>query len=106
MSNKNRNIRNLDTLEKEIYRLQLEAKQIEERLDSNLDHFQHNYAYMAMNSLFHRSSGKEKVKEKIFSSILENEKISKGIDKIFGYLADKTAEGIENLFDRIFHKKS
>ncbi len=103
-------IRNLDTLEKEIYRLRLEAKNYEEKLEHNLDHFQKNYASMAINSVFRRSpekeSGKERIKEKIFSSIWNNEKIRNGINKIIGHLADRASEGIENLFDKILHRKN
>ncbi|HYM93079.1 MAG TPA: hypothetical protein VET23_02995 [Chitinophagaceae bacterium] len=102
-------IKNLDTLEKEIYRLRLEAKNYEDKLEESLEHFQRNYTSMALNSVFSRSSqkesGKEKIKEKIFSSIWENEKIRNGIDKIIGFLAEKTTEGVENLIDKILHRK-
>jgi len=106
MSNK---IRNLDTLEKEIYRLRLEAKNYENKLEESMDHLQKNYASMAINSVFRRppekDQGKERIKEKIFSSIWENERIRNGIDKIIGHLADKASEGIENLIDKVLHRK-
>lgn len=102
-------IKNLDTLEKEIYRLRLEAKNYESKLEDNLDHLQKNYASMAINSVFSRpaakESGKERIKEKIFSSIWDNEKIRNGISKIIGHLADRASEGIENLIDKILHRK-
>lgn len=99
-------IKNLDTLEKEIYRLRLEAKNYESKLEENLDHLQKNYASMTMNSIFNKtSSGKEKIKEKIFSSIWENEKVRNGLDKIISFLTDKTVEGIESLIDKILHPK-
>jgi hypothetical protein len=102
-------IKNLDTLEKEIYRLRLEGKEYEKKLEDNLDHLQKNYASMAINSVFRRSSakesGKERIKEKIFSSIWDNERIRNGIDKIIGHLADRAAEGIETLIDKILHRK-
>src|SRR3974390_3231293 len=103
MANK---IKNLDTLEKEIYRLRLEAKSKEEKLEENLDYLQKNYASMIMNSIFNRAhSGKEKIKEKFFSSVWENEKIQEGINKIISHLADRASEGIENLVDKILHRK-
>jgi len=106
MANTSSKIKNLDTLEKEIYRLQLEAKNKKERLEENLDYFQKHYASMTVNSIFNRSSsGKEKVKEKFFSSIWENEKIQNGVNKIISHLADRAAEGIENLVDKILHRK-
>ena len=98
-------IRNLDTLEKEIYRLRLEAKNTSEKLENNLDYLQHNYASMTMNSIFSRGSSKnsggEGVKEKIFTSFWENEKVQKGINRIVDHLADKTVEGIESILDKI-----
>ncbi|OQY95555.1 MAG: hypothetical protein B6D37_05125 [Sphingobacteriales bacterium UTBCD1] len=102
-------IKNLDSLEKEIYRLRLEAKNYEGKLEENLDHLQKNYASMTFNTVFSRSpdkeSGKERIKEKIFSSIWENERIRSGIDKIIGHLADRASEGIESLIDKILHRK-
>jgi hypothetical protein len=99
-------IKNLDTLEKEIYRLRLEARNFEDKLEKNFDHLQKNYASMTMNTVFGAaSSAKEKVKDKIFNSIWENEKIRSGFDKIVSHLADKAAEGIENFVDKILHRK-
>lgn len=99
-------IKNLDTLEKEIYRLRLEARNYKDKLEENLEYLQKHYASMTMNSFFNRnSSTKERVKDKIFSSIWENEKIRYGIDKIVGYLAEKATNGIEILIDKILHRK-
>jgi len=96
-------IKNTDTLEKEIYRLRLEAKDRKDKLEKNLDWLQKHYASMMMNSFFNRSSSaKEKVKEKIFSSIWENEKIQTGVDKLAGYFAEKASDGLESLLDKLF----
>jgi hypothetical protein len=101
-----RNYHNLDTLEKEIYRLQLRAKNTRDELNNNFEYLQDHYTSMTMNSVFSRSScRKEKLKEKIISSIWENEKIHDGLDQIIERLADKTSDGIENLLNKIFHKK-
>ena len=102
-------IKSLDALEKEIYRLRQDAKKYESNLENNLDYLQKNYASMAVNSVFSKSeakeSGKEKLKEKILSSIWENEKVRNGIDKIISHLADRASEGIETLIDKILHRK-
>jgi len=101
-----RNYHNLDTLEKEIYRLQLKAKNTKDKLNDNFDYLQDHYTSMTMNSVFNRSSSrKEKMKEKIISFIWENEKIQDGLDQIIDRLTDKTSEGIESLLNKIFHKK-
>ncbi len=57
---KAKNIHNLDTLEKEIYRLRLSAKNIEEKLDNNFEHPQQNYSSMFMNFFFAKRSMKKK----------------------------------------------
>lgn len=99
-------IKNLDTLEKEIYRLRLEAKNAEDKLEENCEYLQKHFASMTMNSIFNRpSTAKEKMKEKIFSSLWENEKVRNGLDKIVSYLAEKAADGIESLLDKILHRK-
>jgi hypothetical protein len=106
MKKSKQKIKNLDALEKEIYRLRLEAKVTAGKLEENFDRFQQHYGKMAMNSIFNSASaGKEKVKEKIFSSIWENEKVQNGINKIVDHLADKAADGINSLVDKILHRK-
>jgi hypothetical protein len=100
-------IKNLDTLEKEIYRLQLEARDQKDKLEKNLEYLQKHYASMAMNSFFQKnSSSKEKVKEKILNTIWENEKLRTGIDKIVDYVTEKATDGVESLLDKIFHRKN
>ncbi len=103
---KRQKIKNLEALNTEIYRLQLKAKNTADNLDKNFDHFQHHYASMTMNSFFKKSaSGGEKVKEKIFHSVWENEKVQEGLGKIIDHLADKAAEGLSHIVDRILHRK-
>ncbi len=52
-------IHTLDQLEKNIYRLQLKAKNMEFRLSDNLDHLQKHYASMTMSSIVSHFSKKE-----------------------------------------------
>lgn len=99
-------IRSLDTLEKEIYRLRLEAKNMEETLDKNLDHFQENYRSMTMNSFFHKKKQEDEKQENgFFNSFFKNENFKAAINNITDHIADRAAEGIENLINRIFQKK-
>ena len=96
----------MDTLEKEIYRLELAARDHKDKLEKNFEHFQKHYASMTMNSFFnHTASGKEKVREKIINSIWENEKVRNGIDKIVDYVSEKATDGVETLLNKIFHHK-
>jgi len=105
MSKKVKKIHSLNSLDREIFRLRLENRQIVNNLDKNMDHFQHHYASMTLNSLLHRSSGKETIKEKILNSLMENENISNGVDKIVTFLVEKISEGIEYISEKIQHRK-
>lgn len=102
-------IRNMDTLEKEMYRLRLRAKNYEDELEKNLGHLQKNYFSMAVNSILSRTaetgSGKGKIKEKTFYSIWDNEEVRNGVDKVISHLTDWVSEGIINLMDKILHRK-
>ena len=100
-------IKNLDTLEKEIYRLQLEARNYKDKLERNFEYLQKHYTSMAINSFFKKnSSTEEKVKEKILNTLWENEKVRTGIDKIVDYVTEKASDGVETLLDKMFHRKN
>jgi hypothetical protein len=101
---KAKNIHNLDTLEREIYRLQLEVKNMEQKFDRNFDHLQQNYSSMFMGSFFRRKKESDEGKSSFFDSFFKNENFHAAVSKITDRLADKAAEGIENLVDKIFHK--
>ena len=94
-----KNIHNLGTLEKEIYRLRLKAKTTADKLNENFEYLQDHYSSMTMNSILNRScdhkeNHKEKLKEKIINFIWKNEKVHDGVNKVIDHLADKTSEGI------------
>lgn len=110
MAARKNKIKNLDTLEKEIFRLRLEAKNKADKLEKNFDHLRNNYASMTMNTVFNRAwrkeTPKETLKEKLFGAFWENEKVNNGLNKILNYLAEKTADGIESLLDKILNRKA
>ena len=101
---KSKNIYNLDSLQREIYRLKLEAKRMEEKFDSNIEDLQENYASMAMNSIFHKCRHKENGKSNFFDSFFENYGFH-AMNKIGDRIVEKAAEGIEGLIGKLFHKK-
>ena len=100
------NIHNLDTLEKEIYKLKLKAKNIEEKLDDNLEKFQHNYSSMFMNSFFRKKKQEKTNGNGFFESAFKNDGFNAIINKVTDRVAERAVEGLENLVDKIFHKKS
>lgn len=102
---KAKNIHNLDTLEREIYRLKLEARNIEEKLDNNLEHLQENYFSMTMNSIFRDKKQHDGEKTGFFESFFKSEAFAAALNKITESIASRTASGIENLVEKIFRKK-
>jgi hypothetical protein len=100
-----KHIKNLDTLEKEIYRLQLKAKSLEEKFDDRLDHLRENYSSMLMNSLFRKNNTKETVTGAVAGSVLNNERLQNAFSRVADHLIDRAAEGIEGLVDKMLGRK-
>lgn len=105
MTKARRKINNLQSLDKEIYRLKLEAKRLEEKLDGNFDHLQEDFFSMAFNSFLHRRWYKESWSTNIVAGLLNNERLQNALSKLLSYVADKTGEGIDTLLNRVFKKK-
>jgi len=101
---KAKNIHSLDSLEREIYRLKLEAKSIEDKMDHNFEHLQENFSSMTMNSFCSKRKNKEDGKDSLFGSFLKNEKLNSVADKITDHIANRAADGIDKLIDKLFHK--
>jgi ribonucleotide reductase beta subunit family protein with ferritin-like domain len=102
-------IHTLDQLEKDIYRLRLEAKNMESQINDNLHYLQKHYTAMAVASFISSFSMKEKRGESsddhLFSNIFKMEAIDRLTSRMADRLIDKAAEGIENLVGGILHKK-
>lgn len=103
-------IKNLDSLEKEIYRLKLEARNNSKKLSSQMDHLQQHYASMTANSFFckgdeKKSSGKANEKESFFHSLFENETFQDGVDSLLDRFAGRAAAGLDKLFSKWKAKK-
>lgn len=108
---KAKRIHNLDSLEKEIYRLKLEAKYSSEKLSGRLEYLQQHYASMTANSFFGRrdekkSSGPTSEKESFFHSLFENKNVQDGINSFLDRFAAKATEALDKLFCKGEAKKS
>lgn len=101
----NSNIKNLDNLEKEIYRLKLKSKELEGRFDSNIEHLQNNYGSMIRNSIFSSKKETQPVSSSIMESVVNNEKLQGALNRIVNHLAEKAADGIDAVIDKLFKKK-
>ena len=89
-----KNIHNLDSLELEIYRLQLEGKNMEEKLVKNLDYLQDNYWAMAMNSFFNKTERKKNGESRFWKNFFKQEGFNTTINRIAGNIAGKASEGL------------
>ena len=94
-------IKNLDSLEKEIYRLKLEARNVSEKLSGQMDYLQQHYASMTTNSFFscgdeRKSSGKPNKNETFFHSMFDNKTFQDGVNS----LLDRFAGRVEKLFTK------
>jgi hypothetical protein len=99
---KTKNIHNLDTLEREIYRLKSEAKDIEEKLDRNLDHFQENYWSMTMNSFFCKDENKTNGEHSFGKNLFKHEGFNAVVNTIAENIADKATEGLHSWMNNLF----
>src|SRR5437870_1380368 len=103
---KAKNIHDLDSLDRELYRLKLEAKKLEEKLDHNLDHLQENYLSMTMNSVFFRHENKKNGDNGFWKSFVRNEGFNSAVNTIAGNVASKAAEGLTDWMAKFVNKKS
>lgn len=94
-----KNIHNLDSLEREIYRLKLQAKNMEGKLDKNLDYLQDNYWNMTMNSFFCKGDSK---KNGGGSNFFRHEGFNATINTIAGNIADKASERLHSWMNDFF----
>jgi hypothetical protein len=95
-----KDIHNLDSLEREIYRLKLQAKNMEGKLDKNLDYLQDNYLSMTMNSFFCKDDGKKNGD----GSNFKHEGLNATINTIAGNIADKASERLHSWMNSFFGK--
>lgn len=98
-------IRNLDTLEKEIYRLKLEARLKEVKLTDNWEQLLADFPEILTNSLLCSKRGKENGKETFGQKLFNNEKRSAFVDRIVEKFSDRIAERLDELFEKVFHKQ-
>jgi len=96
-------IHNLDTLEKEIYRLKLEARLKEARLTDNWEQLIRDFPEMLTNSILCRRSG-QNGKETFGQKIFNNEKRSAFMDRIVEKFSGRVTEKLDELFEKVFHK--
>jgi hypothetical protein len=103
---KKRTIRNLDTLEKEIYKRKLRLKEIESTLGNNVDHMKENFGQMALQTIMGSvSSSPMGIAGNLALKAINNEKLQNSLAEFVERLAEKIGDGIQKVTDKILHKK-
>ena len=96
---KNGKINDLDSLEKEIYRLKLESKMTEAKFDKNVEFLKKNYPQMIFNSVLSRNSN-NRFKQNLF----RNETLNNIVSNVTDHIAECATVGIKEKIDRLFNR--
>jgi len=108
MSSSSKKIRNLNSLNKEILRLEAKAENIGQKLDNNFEYLQENYLTLIKKSIFKSSATGAAgvgIVGAIISSLVGNDRLREALSKVASPLADKAAGWIENLLSRMGKKE-
>jgi hypothetical protein len=97
-------IHDLDTLEKEIYRLKLELRLKEVKLTDNWEKLLSDFPEILTTSLLCRNSEKLNGKETFGQRFFNNEKRSAFVDRLVERFSERIAEKFDELFEKVFHK--
>jgi hypothetical protein len=101
---KNR-IKNVDALEKEIYKRKFRLKEIEKNLGSNVDQLRDNFGSMALQTIL--GPGKKNpmsITGNLMMTVMNNEKLQGSLAEFVERLAEKIGDGIHKVTDKILHK--
>lgn len=113
MAKSTQSIQTLHDLEKEIFKLQLKAKDIELKLDDSFDHLQDNFYKMGWNSIFRIRRKRRQQREEeeasfgtgFMQGLFSSESIQSVLQQLIPLLANKISAGLERLMERWFKKK-
>jgi len=106
MTSTTRNINNLKSLDKEIFRLLNRTKELEQELDGKLDYLQDNYSSMMMKSFLPAIGQKGGVAGTLLHFIFQNERLQDSLLKLAERLFNKVSDGVEFIVDKIDGKKN
>jgi len=105
MPNLNKADRSMDALDKDISRLRVKAKQLEEKIDENFNYFQQHSGSMFVRSLLPRKfEGEDLTGLPIVDTVLQNERLQNILLKLADLVAEKLGDGLNWLTTRVFKK--
>lgn len=93
----------MDSLEKEILRLQLQQKDTEHKLDKQWGKMRHHFGSMVLNS-FRRKKEESAENPGLLEGLLQHEKVKETLHNISEKISGKLADLISHLFDKFFRK--
>ena len=97
--------RGLDSLDKEIRRLQKKAKQLEGKIDENFTYFQQHSGSLFVRSLLPRKiEGETLTGNTLLDTFLQNERLQKILIRLADQLAEKLGDSLNWLVNRVFRK--
>lgn len=102
---KREKIHGLDSLEKEIYRLKLQAVEQKKELEKNMEYL-HDHGYsMLVNSFFRSKKTKAEARMKAEGGFPGSGKLKNMVNRVTDRLADHAADRIATLLEKIFRKE-
>jgi hypothetical protein len=98
-------IRNLESLDSEIYRLKLRSKEIEHSLDKNIMGLRKNAGSMAINSFMQSGLIQGVASGNFWTNLVfrlfQSKKLQDGLGKLVDNLTDKIGDGIDKVASKL-----
>ena len=92
-------IRNITSLEREIFRLELESRRLEDKIGDNYKYLKSNFPSLIAGSAFRYAAGKS-VKWTILESIWKNEKVQDGVQSVVANITERLAGWVNKKFGK------
>jgi hypothetical protein len=97
--------RSLYALEQEIQGLRRKARQLEDQIDENFNHFQQHSGSMFVRSLLPRKiEGQALTGVRLLDTFLQNERLQKILIRLADRLADQLGDALNWLANKVFKK--
>jgi hypothetical protein len=97
MTNIKQPIRNITALEREIYRLELEAKKMEDKMSDNYAYLKDHFPGLVVGSFIQQAAAKS-IKFTILDSVWKNEKVQESVHAVAENVTERLASWIKRKF--------